>query len=139
MQEPYTGRAFPGYENINLAFDELENLVRKGLPDWKAPLESVKGIYLITDTSTGRRYVGAAYGDQGIWGRWNEYINSGHGGNAELRTLVTDPNLDYCRKNFRFALLEHHSALTNRDIILAREAFWKEVLLSRGQQGLNRK
>lgn len=40
------------------------------------------------------------------WSRWCEYVASGHGGNVELRALVSDPTLDYCRTNFRFALLE---------------------------------
>ena len=36
-------------------------------------LENIKGIYLVTDTHTGRRYVGSAYGDMGIWSRWRQY------------------------------------------------------------------
>ena len=50
LREPYTGRPFPGYEDIDLSFDELETLVRNNRPDWKAALENAKGIYLITDT-----------------------------------------------------------------------------------------
>src|SRR5262249_10415888 len=107
LPEPYTGRPFPGYEDINLSFEEMETLVSNTRPDWKAALESVKGVYLITDVSTGKRYVGSAYGETGIWSRWCAYVHSGHGGNIELRALVTTPNLDYCRTNFRFALLEH--------------------------------
>ncbi len=44
LREPYTGRSFPGFEKIDLAFEELETLVRTGRPDWKAALSSVKGI-----------------------------------------------------------------------------------------------
>jgi hypothetical protein len=76
LREPYSGRSFPGYEDIDLSFEELETLVRNSRPDWKAALESVKGIYLITDTKTGRRYVGSAYGDQGVWSRWCAYVAS---------------------------------------------------------------
>ncbi|WP_158810901.1 hypothetical protein [Beijerinckia sp. L45] len=65
----YSGRAFPGFDDIDLSFDELETLVRRSRPDWRAALQSMKGIYLITDTKTGRRYVCSAYGDQGIWSR----------------------------------------------------------------------
>ncbi len=45
LREPYTGRAFPGYEDIDISFEEIETLVGNGRPDWKAALESVKGIY----------------------------------------------------------------------------------------------
>jgi hypothetical protein len=87
LREPYSGRSFPGFENIDLSFDELETLVRNSRPDWKAALESVKGIYLISDIKTGKRYVGSAYGERGIWSRWCSYIAIGHGGNAECQTV----------------------------------------------------
>jgi len=38
--------------------------------------------------TTGKLYVGSAYGDSGVWGRWREYARSGHGGNLHLRRLV---------------------------------------------------
>jgi hypothetical protein len=138
LREPYTGRSFPGFEDIDLSFEELETLVRNSRPDWKAALSSVKGIYLISDIKTGKCYVGSAYGDQGIWSRWGGYVTTGHGGNAELRVLVSDPSLEYCRKSFRFALLEYRPTPTSDETILAREAFWKRILLTRGEHGLNR-
>lgn len=138
LREPYSGRSFPGYEDVDVSFDELETLVRNDRTDWKAALASVKGVYLITDTKTGRRYVGSAYGEQGIWSRWRSYVESGHGGNAELRALITDPTLEYCRVNFRFALLEHRGSRTPDDVLISREQFWKRILLTRGEYGLNR-
>ena len=84
LREPYSGRSFPGYEDVDLSFAELETMVRNDRPDWKGALESVKGVYLITDTKAEKRYVGSAYGDQGVWSRWREYIENGHGGNVEL-------------------------------------------------------
>ena len=63
---------------------------------------------------------------------------NGPGGNVELRALVTTPDLNYCRANFRFALLEHRSFRTADEHILNRESFWKRLLLTRGDQGLNR-
>lgn len=139
LREPYSGRRFPGYESIDLSFEELETTVKNDRTDWKAALESLKGVYLISDILTGKRYVGSAYGEGGgIWSRWCSYVATGHGGNAELRKLVSDPTLDYCRKNFRFALLEHRPRMTPDETIIEREGFWKGVLLSRGQFGLNR-
>lgn len=138
LREPYTGRAFGGYEDIDLSFEELETLVRNDRPDWKAALVSVKGVYMITDISTGKRYVGSAYGETGIWSRWNEYIATGHGGNVGLRELAAEPNLEYCRKNFRFALLEYRQVQTPDDVVIGREEFWKQILLTTGVFGMNR-
>jgi hypothetical protein len=138
LREPYSGRSFPGFEDIDLSFEELETLVHNSRPDWKAALGSVKGIYLVSDVKTGKRYVGSAYGDQGIWSRWTSYVATGHGGNVELRPLVEDPTLEYCRKSFRFALLEYRPSATPDDVIFSREAFWKRILLTRGEHGLNR-
>ena len=138
LREPYTGKVFPGYEEIELSFQELETLVYKDRPDWKVALENVKGVYLVTDTNTGRRYVGSAYGDHGIWSRWSDYVNSGHGGNKELRKLTKDGDLNYCRAHFSFALLEHRLSNTPDNVILEREAFWKRILFTRGRYGLNR-
>ena len=136
LREPYSGQPFPGYESIDLTFSQLETLVRNNRTDWKTALENVHGVYLITDTKTGKRYVGSAYGEQGIWSRWAEYATSGHGWAAELRELVK-PDLDYPRKHFRFAVLEYRAASTPEDVILKRETFWKEALLTRGKYGLN--
>lgn len=138
LREPYSGQRFPGYEDIDISFGELEALVQNSRPDWKAPLEKVKGVYLITDTRTGKRYVGSAYGDEGIWSRWVSYVSSGHGGNAELRQLVKDQKLSYPRANFRFVLLEYHAPRTSEEKIIERETFWKNALLTRGEYGLNR-
>lgn len=134
--EPYSGRVFPGYENVELSFSELEALVRNDRPDWKTALQHVKGVYLITDTDarTPRLYIGSAYGDEGIWSRWSDYVATGHGGNAELRCLV--PHLDYCRSNFRFALLEYLPAYTEDAKVIDRESHWKDVLMTR-DFGLN--
>ena len=77
-----------GYENIDLSFDKLETIIRNERPDWKAALQSIKGIYLITDRISGGRYVGAAYGDVGVWSRWCDYVATGHGGNAGLLALL---------------------------------------------------
>jgi hypothetical protein len=126
LREPYSGQRFPGYENIDLSFDELETIIRNERTDWKTALQSIKGVYLITDRSSGGRYVGAAYGDVGVWSRWCSYVATSHGGNAGLLALLDqlpvpvkpeegeeglgppgDARIGYCRANFRFSLLEH--------------------------------
>ena len=140
LPQPYSGRLFPGFELIDLSFPELEVLVRNDRLDWRAPLESVKGVYLIAVRSRTavRRYVGAAYGEQGIWSRWVQYAETGHGGTAELRQLMADRGLDYCRQHFRFALLEHMPRNTSDESVQDREIHWKKILGTRGRGGLNR-
>ena len=138
LPEPYTGRSFCGYDKIHLSFEELEALIKNDRPDWKTALESIKGIYLITDTRTGKRYIGSAYGDQGIWSRWKCYIETGHGGNKGIQGLIKQAGIEYCRSSFRFALLEHQLSKTPDEKILKRETFWKDILLTRGNDGFNR-
>ena len=79
LGEPYQGAAFPGYENIVHDFAQLESIVEQSKPDWKAALESMKGVYLITDKKNGKMYVGSAYGTDRIWSRWCCDIGNGHG------------------------------------------------------------
>ena len=138
LKGSYSGEWFCGYENINHDFHTLEAIFRAAKPDWKAALENVKGVYLIIDKHNGKKYVGSAYGDFGIWARWACYIGTGHGWNDELTKLIQDEGIDYARKNFRFSLLEYRPARTDDRIIIERENYWKEALLSRGKFGYNK-
>lgn len=138
LKEPYTGAKFPGYEDINCDFVTLETVFRMGRPDWKAALENVKGVYLIADKSNGKKYVGSAYGEAGIWSRWQSYINTGHGWNDELTQLIEREGIEYARQNFRVSLLEYRPARTDDQLIIAREVFWKEALLTRVPLGYNK-
>ena len=131
LPEKFTGREFPGYRSVHIGFQELEALINNNRQDWSAALRYVKGIYLITDTHSQRRYVGSAYGEWGIWSRWQTYVQLGHGGNQGMRELLKCRDLDYCRQNFKFALLEHHDASVEDQLILDREIYWKQVLDTR--------
>jgi hypothetical protein len=137
LREPYSGAAFPGYEDIDLPFRELELILRNEKPDWRGALQNVKGVYLITDQSNGRKYVGSAYGIQGIWSRWRAYVDTGHGWNAEFSGLVAASGIEYARENFKFTLLEHRPARVDDKVIIQREGFWKQALLTRGAFGYN--
>lgn len=137
LPRPYSGRSFPGFEDIDVSFEELEALVRQGRPDWQASLSSVKGVYLITDTQNHTRYVGSAWGEDGVWGRWRAYMETGHGGNVELQATVARGGLDHCRRHFRFTLLEHRPNAVSQELILAREAHWKRILFTRRELNRN--
>ena len=138
LKSCYTGEEFCGYENINHNFRLLESIYKTNKSDWKTALTCVKGVYLITDKSNGKRYVGSAYGDTGIWSRWECYIDTGHGGNNELKCLIDEKGLQYARENFSFALLEHRSMRTDDKKIIERENYWKELLQTRGSTGYNK-
>lgn len=73
LPEEYTGEPFPGISKIRVSFSDLEPIIIRQKTDWMNALSNVKGVYAITDTSSGRIYVGCAYGDVGIWSRWCEY------------------------------------------------------------------
>ena len=59
----------------------------------KQPFRTQKGVYLITDTSNGKMYVGSAYGENMILGRWKSYVKTGHGGNEGLKGLSKGTHL----------------------------------------------
>ncbi len=129
--EPYSGEIFPGYENVNHPFHMLEPIFQKEKLDWYAALRNVKGVYLISDKSNGRKYVGSAYGDSGIWQRWACYIGTGHGWNDELTHVIRKEEIDYARKNFVFIILDTMPMNTIDEKVIGRESFWKEALCSR--------
>lgn len=138
LGETYLGEEFPGYENIDIDFKTFEHIYRVGKIDWKAALENVKGVYLISDVRNGKKYVGSAYGPEGIWSRWNSYVKTrGHGGNDDLVRLIKQKGPKYAQKNFKISLLEYRSAKTDDAVIIEREKFWKRVMLSR-EHGYNK-
>ncbi len=123
---------FPGYDNVCLSFDKLKRIITAGKSDWKAALGNQKAVYLITDTATGRLYVGSATGKSGmLLQRWSDYAASGHGGNVELVSLVNEKGMEYVRKNFQYAIIENYNARIDDNFVLERERFWKRVLRSR--------
>lgn len=127
---------FPGFDRLLLTRAEL----RIALEDsryaaWRTALGSVQGVYLISDTSTGRHYVGKADGGERVLGRWSAYARDGHGGNIELRALV-QVDADHAR-HFVFSLLRVFGPDTPVAEVDAVEAHFKRALLSR-EFGLNR-
>ena len=136
----YSDPSFGRYEDISLDFTDFEFIFRHNKDDWRRALWSIKGVYVIFDKKTGKKYVGSAYGEDGIWGRWCKYAVTVHGGNKELKKLCADKNdpRQYARENFNFTLLEWFpSNQTTEPYIRERERRWKEILLSRGDFGYN--
>lgn len=132
LSEQYTGDEFPGYENVRLSYPLLKNIVDRQLPGWVDALRNQKAVYLITDTKTGKLYVGSATSQTGmLLQRWSSYAADGHGGNIELRELVKQQGLDYVKENFQYSILENYNARMDDGYILKRESWWKETLCTR--------
>lgn len=131
-------KEFPGYYNFTLTHAELAQMIAN--PDsnreWQRMLSAVSGIYVILHKESGRQYVGSAYGENGVWGRWANYAKSPFtGGNVQLETLLAESPEAY--KDFQFALLRVLESGATRDDVLAHEALVKQKLGSR-IFGLNR-
>ncbi|NOU00655.1 MAG: GIY-YIG nuclease family protein [Gallionella sp.] len=128
FEKRFEGEAFPGYENVEHGFSQLEAIIKQDKSGWKSALENVKGIYLIVDKSNGMIYVGMASGDSGIWSRWKSYIETGHGGNVDLKELINTKGIGYAREHFQFSILEFRSMNTEDKVISEREQYWKRAL-----------
>ncbi len=133
----FDGIDFPGYDKVRLSYSQLSTIIHRHKRDWIAALENQKAVYLITDTCSGKQYVGSAYGENGmLLQRWTNYVNDGHGGNKLLKEVVTVSGIDYVAQNFQYAILENYNSRVEKRIILERESWWKETLGSRAF-GLN--
>ena len=137
IKPPVSEISFTSYDKIILPFRTLQTIVDNHAmyKEWENRLSAVAGVYLITDTKTGKLYVGSASGEQGgIWGRWSEYAKTKHGGNKRLVELIT-ADADYCN-NFQFSILEVFPIKRDRREVLEYEQLYKRKLLSI-EYGLN--
>ena len=116
---------FPGYLNFIEPLSRLPKLPST----WIAPLQSAKGVYLLTCPKTKEQYVGSASGVDGFWGRWLNYIQTGHGGNVALKSR--DPS------DYQVSILEVAGSSANVEDIFAMEGRWQLKLQSQ-EMGLNR-
>lgn len=96
---------------------------------WKHILAQWRGIYFIYDSSDGKGYVGSAYGKDNLLGRWENYAETGHGGNRLLRGRNPD--------NFIFSILQRVSPDMESEEVIHLESSWKDRLHTRSPAGLN--
>ena len=138
LNDKFTGDEFPGYENVRLTYNQLKTVIDRKLPGWISALENQKAVYLITDTKTGKLYVGSATAQYGmLLQRWSDYVCNGHGGNEGLKEVVLRHGFEYVKSNFQYAILENYNARMDDEYILRRETWWKNTLRSR-EFGLNK-
>jgi hypothetical protein len=120
---------FPGYNAVKLSYRLLRTVVRKNLPQWKGALSDVGGIYLLTDTHTGRHFVGSAHSGDTIWHKWVSFAINGHADIKPLRRLLSHEEGDY-QFHFQFSILEICDLKASKDYVLGREEHWKQALQS---------
>ena len=124
----YSGEVFEGYDKVNLPFNKLSDIFTdKILPTYKTALDKVKGIYCLTDTHTGKLYIGSATGECGVLQRWYNYFDTKDGGNKKLIALKQKKGVKYFNK-FTFTLLEYFSLSYDDEKIKEREQYWKKCL-----------
>jgi hypothetical protein len=121
FQEP----AFPGFLNFIQSLSKLDNVPKS----WITALQSSRGIYLLTCPKTKEQYVGSATGEEGFWGRWQDYVRTGHSNNLGLKSR--DPS------DYQISILEVAGTSSKTEDILKMEGRWQSKLQSQ-EMGLNR-
>jgi len=123
---------FKGYENVHFSFPVLlQILCGKKFEEYRNSLARINGIYCLTDTYTGKLYIGSAYGNDGIAQRWDCYIENQTGGNKSLKDLYEEKGEEYFKKYFTFTLLEWLDKKVPANKVIERENYWKEALDTR--------
>lgn len=146
LDKKYGEAPFPGYNNFGYkSFHELKRNINSD--DWTKNLKCVFGIYLITDNETKKKYIGSAYGNDGLFGRWSIYLTSGYDKDEEnngsypnkgLKKIYDEKGLDYIENNFYFSILEILPNNKTADQVIDRESYWKDILKTRKEDnGLN--
>lgn len=115
----------PPWNDLVLEWTQIETLPAS----WRTAIAQWRGIYVILDKACGKSYVGSAYGDDNILGRWRGYAKSGDGGNVDLKGR--DP------MRFQFAVLERVSPDLPAEQVIELENTWKKRLGTR-EFGLNK-
>jgi hypothetical protein len=125
LEDSALDAALPKWDEIGFTWEELQILPTR----LKLKLSEWRGLYYIFDTLAGKGYVGSAYGESNLLGRWLNYAASGDGGNKLLRQR--DPG------NFRFTILQRVSPDMSADEIVRLESSWKRRLHTGHPHGLN--
>ena len=131
LESRFDDDVFPGYDEVILSWYDLRRVLPKDA--WCTALSNQKAVYLITDVSNGKQYVGSASGEEMLQQRWASYVNNGHGNNKELMKLSPS----HIQTNFQYAILEIFKSTTPTKLILEREKWWKRALQTKVPFGYN--
>lgn len=111
--------------DVCMTFEEIRNMPQS----LKRILEEHPGVYLITDTSDGKQYVGSAYGAGNIGDRWRAYGEGRWRENKLLRGR--NP------ANFQFEVLELLDTDASESEVIQAETRWKKEKNTYFPNGLN--
>lgn len=125
IEESNFAPPMPHWRDLLVKWQEISMLPLS----WRVALSHWRGIYFIYDHSDGKGYVGSAYGQDNLIGRWDYYAQSGHGGNAAL--LGRNP------QNFTFSILERVAPGADVAEVVAIENSWKKRLHTYIPDGMN--
>jgi hypothetical protein len=128
-EKTFRNKAFTDYLDFILDFSELKNLINNGnsFKEWHMMLSVVKGIYLILDKTTGNKYIGSAFNETGIFGRWKSYAKTnGHGNNNKLKALISKDK--HYSRYFQFTILMTLPMTMTKNEVIKREQLFKKKL-----------
>jgi hypothetical protein len=125
LEDSALDSAMKPWNEIEFTWEELAILPTR----WRSKLSEWRGVYFIFDTRDGKGYVGSAYGDSNLLGRWRDYAATGHGGNRLL--LLRDP------RTFQFTILQRVSPDMDARDVVQLETSWKKRLHTYPPYGLN--
>lgn len=117
-------RSFSNINNVRLIptteiFELLDDEI------WKTSLSQFYGVYQFRNIKTNECYVGSAYGSEGIYGRLNEYKNTGHGNNKVLvEKFNNNPNF---LNEYDFTILECFVPNMSKNDVIRSEQMWKKI------------
>lgn len=123
---------FPGFDKLLLSFGELADVINNSelYSAYHDAMSQVSAIYLVVDTESGQQYVGSAYGQNGLWGRWSEYANTnGQGGNKLMRELMNEHPGRYHK--LQYSVLRVLDSTTPVKEVIELEKLYKQKLGSR--------
>ena len=122
-------KIFSGFENLLITYAELKEIVDNPIiyDQWHTALSSVYAIYLIVDRESGKQYVGSAYGENGLLGRWSCYAQTHHGHNKRMRELLEEYPQRY--HSFQFSILQIlPKTITSEGVVQVEQEFKRKLL-----------
>lgn len=135
---PIEPKKFPGYEDLILTYAELADVVYGGAEwqKWRDALSNVNGIYLICDTKCNKQYIGSTYNQDGILGRWKDYVDSHDGGDKEIAAhLKRNPNAYW---DFQFTILRIlPKTVTDKEAVLVESLYKRKLNTRNTDYGMN--
>ena len=125
----YSGEKFGGYDRVHLPYHHLSDIFNRRIrPTYYEALKKITGVYCMTDTHTGKLYIGSATGGEGVAQRWDNYLDSKHCGNKKLIALYNQEGSEYFKKYFTYTLFEYFGLSHAPMKIIEREQYWKKCL-----------